>query len=152
MASNDPRLKNPWYLAIIKEPNPAIVVRDVSNTARPVLRITILVLSLPSMRYLCSICTPSSIPIPIIMGIPIRFIKVKGSPIRLIIPTIQIVPETRGIIAIRALLKLLKSIHNNKKTVKTVSITALLPSRANNSVSLKNRWGVPVIFSLIRFI
>ena len=84
------------------DPKARIVVSEVRKIAFPVLEKTVLILLFPSFRQRCMICTPSSMPIPMMIGRHMTFIIVSIIPVKFIIPTIQKTPRARGIIAIRA--------------------------------------------------
>ena len=81
------------------EPNANMVVSEVSNIAFPVLEKTVCIFFLPSCRQRWMICTPSSMPIPMIMGRPIKLTIFNFIPNITIIPTIHKTPQVKGIIA-----------------------------------------------------
>lgn len=103
------------------EPKASIVVREVSRIAFPVLENTVMILPLPSFCHRCMICTPSSIPMPIIRGSPIIVMKFNSIPETCIIPTIQKTPRAKGIMAISAYHGRLKSNHRRRKTFFIIS-------------------------------
>jgi len=84
------------------DPKASIVVSEVRRIAFPVLAKTVRILLFPSFRQRCMICTPSSMPMPMIIGRHMTFIIVSIIPVKFISPTIQNTPRARGIIAINA--------------------------------------------------
>ena len=97
-----PKEANPRNMEKAKEPKANMVVSEVRNMAFPVLAKIVRICPLPSCLQRCTMCTPSSMPIPRMRGRPITLMKLNFIPTQYISPIIQSRPKARGIMAIKA--------------------------------------------------